>query len=299
MAKKPPKNPALGGVRFERRGLRESGLQNLGKDAYHFMRRASWTRLFLAFAAAFFLLNMFFAVILWFGDATILEASPGFWDRFFFSVETMATVGYGHLAPDGWLANTIVTIESFVGLLYTAVITGVVFGKFSAPSAKVLFSETAVIADEEGAPTLMFRCANARATALVEATIRVAWTREETLPHGEIARRIYDLPLRRSNSPVFALSWTVFHKIDDKSPLWGKTVADLEKEGVAIIITLTGIDDSLATTVHTRHSYSWSQIKYGARYLDILGRDDDGTRYIDFHHFHDTRPAPLTLPWVP
>jgi inward rectifier potassium channel len=297
VAKKAAKNPVLGGARFERRGLRESGLQNLGKDAYHFMRRATWTRLFVAFAAAFFLLNLAFAAILWFGDATILEADPGFWDRFFFSVQTMATVGYGHLAPGDWLSNAVVTVESFVGLLYTAVITGVVFGKFSAPTAKVLFSETAVVADEEGFATLMFRCANARATALVEATIRVAWTREEFLPHGETARRIYDLPLRRSNSPVFALSWTVFHKIDEKSPLWGKTVADLEKESVAIIVTLTGIDDSLATTVHTRHSYSWAQIRYGARYIDILGRDADGTRYIDFQHFHETKPAPLTLPW--
>jgi inward rectifier potassium channel len=292
MAKKvPPPNPAIGGFRIERRGLRDGALQLIAKDAYHFLRRASWTRLFLAFFAAFLTLNLLFASILWFGGAHILEAGDGFWDRFFFSAQTMGTIGYGHLAPDGWLANSVVTVESFVGVLYTALVTGIVFGKFSAPSAKVLFADTAVIADEEGVPTLMFRCANARSTALVEATIKVAWTRDERLAHGETARRIYDLPLRRSTSPLFALSWTVFHKIDASSPLWGKSAEDLQKEAVAIVVTLTGIDDSLAATVHTRHTYGWNQIRYGARYVDILKADDDGTRYIDFEHFHDIQPA--------
>jgi inward rectifier potassium channel len=293
---KPSRNPAAAGLRFERRGLTDSVFQTLAKDAYHFLRRATWTRLTIASFAVFLALNLFFAAILWIGDAKILEAGPSFWDRFFFRVQTLATVGYGHMAPGDSLSNVVVTVESFVGVFYTALLTGVVFGKFATPSAKVLFAERAVIADEGGKPSLMFRCANARSTALVDATIRVAWTREETSAEGEVSRRIYDLPLRRSNSPVFALSWTVYHEIDEASPLWGRTAEDLAKESVALIITLTGIDDSLAATVHTRHTYPVDGIVWGERYVDILHTDPDGTRYIDFAQFHATRPATLTLP---
>jgi inward rectifier potassium channel len=299
VAKPSKPNPVMGALRFERRGLKDSTLQTLAKDAYHFLRRASWTRLTLAAFGLYVVMNLVFALILWIGDARILEADRGFWDKFWFSVETMATIGYGHMAPGDALSHVVVTVESFVGLMYTALLTGVVFGKFSVPSAKVLFADHAVICDEAGVPTLMFRCANARSTALVEAQIRVAWTREEILPHGERARRIYDLPLRRNTSPVFALSWTVYHKIDESSPLWGRTTEELKKEAVAIIITMTGIDDSLAATVHTRHSYDADHIQWGQRYVDILKADEvTGVRYIDFEQFHATVPAPVTMPRI-
>jgi inward rectifier potassium channel len=292
-----PISAAAGGqLRFERRGLSDSVFQTIAKDAYHFLRRATWTRLTLAFFGVYLAINLVFAILLWVTDARILEAGPSFWDRFFFSVETMATVGYGHMSPGDTTANVIATVEGFVGVFYTALLTGVVFGKFSTPSAKVMFAEKAVIADEGGVPTLMFRCANARSTALVDANVRVAWTRQETSVEGEVSRRIYDLPLRRSNSPVFGLSWTVYHTIDEASPLWGRTAVDLEREIVAIVITLTGIDDSLAASVHTRHSYTADHIEWGARYVDILHTDPDGTRYIDFTQFHTVRPAKVTLP---
>jgi inward rectifier potassium channel len=280
----------MGVLRIERRGIPHSTLQTLAKDAYHFLRRASWTRLTIAFFLGYLAINFLFAAILWFGDAHILAAGPSFWDRFFFSVQTMATIGYGHMAPGDDLSNTVVTVESFVGLFYTALLTGVVFGKFATPSAKVLFSKNALVTHEGGVPTLMFRCANARATAIVEAHIRVAWTRDEVLPGGENMRRIYDLQLRRDSSPVFALSWTVSHKIDETSPLWGRTAEDLAAEGAAVIITLTGIDDSLAASVHTRHAYAAEDIVFGERFVDIMSRDPDGTRFVDFARFHDTEP---------
>jgi len=281
---------------IERRGLDDSVLARLAKDAYHFLRGTTWTRLLAVFFAAFVLLNLLFASILWLGDARIINAGPSFWDRFFFSVQTMATIGYGYMAPDDWLSECVVLAESFIGVVYTAVVTGVFFGKFSTPSAKVMFSEVAVINDDEGAPTFQFRCANARATAIVEATIKVALTRDEQLPHGESVRRIYDLALRRSTSPMFALSWTVFHKIEPGSPLYGRTAQQIRDETTTIIVTLTGIDDSLASTVHTRHVYSAEQLRWGERFVDILGRDDDGTRWIDYTCFDKTVQAPVTAP---
>jgi len=293
---RPPNAAPLGNLAIERRGLPHSPIARLASDAYHWLRGLTWTRLFGTFFLAYLVLNVVFALILWAGDANIINAGDGFWDRFFFSVQTMATVGYGYMAPTGWFAEAVVTFESFIGVAFTAVITGVFFGKFSTPSAKVLFSRVAVISDEEGMPTLMFRAANARTTAIVEANVRVAIARDEVLPNGERVRRIHDLALRRSTSPMFALSWTVFHPIDTYSALFGKTPEELAADATTIIITLTGIDDSLAATVHTRYTYDWTQIVWGARFVDILGRDDQNRRWIDYARFHDTVPAHVTLP---
>ncbi|MCA9677255.1 MAG: hypothetical protein KC464_19680, partial [Myxococcales bacterium] len=283
---------------IERRGLPRADLATLAKDGYHLLRTTTWTRLVALLFAAYLVINLLVGALLWAGDATILNARPhSFWDRFYFSVETMATIGFGNMAPGDTLSHVVVTVESFVGVLYAALVTGIVFGKFATPTPKVMFSDRCVVADEDGVPTLMFRCANARATAIVEANVRVALTRNEVLPHGERARRIYDLTLRRTTSPLFVLSWTVFHPIDATSPLYGLTAADLARESANLIVTFTGIDDKLASTVHTRHLYAASQIVFGRRFVDILGDDPaTGARFIDYRRFHDTTEAPVTLP---
>jgi inward rectifier potassium channel len=280
-------------VRMERRNLDESLIGRLGTDGYHLLRNTDWARLTGFFALVYLGLNLLFASILWLGNARILNAHDGFEDRFVFSVQTMATIGYGYLAPDDWLAHAVVTVESFVSIVFNAVVTGVFFGKFATPRAKVLWSSICVVADEDGAPTLMFRCANTRATALVEATVKVALTRDVTLPHGERARRIFDLQLRRNTSPVFAWSWTVYHKIDESSPLYGRTHEQLLADSSNLIVTLTGIDDSLAATVHARTVYGPDRILFGRRFADVLGVNEDGSRYIDFARFDETYDAPL------
>lgn len=276
---------------MERVGFEEPFLTRLTSDAYHFLRSTSWSRLLGVVLAAYFGINLFFAAVLWIGDARILNAQPGFVDRFVFSVQTMATIGYGYLAPDDWLAHAVVTAESFVSIVFNAMVTGVFFSKFSTPSAKVLWSQVCVVAEEDGVPTLMFRCANRRGAALVEATISVALTRDEVLPHGEQVRRIYDLKLRRSRSPMFALSWTVYHPIDEASPLYGRSAEDLERDQTTLIATLTAIDDTLAATVHARNLYEWGQIEWDRRFVDIIRRRPDGGRTADLTRFHETREA--------
>ncbi|MBK7072252.1 MAG: ATP-sensitive inward rectifier potassium channel 10 [Myxococcales bacterium] len=281
-----------GTVAVERRGLPSSWRETLWADVYHALRRTTWTRLFGAFGLLFFVTNLFFAAVLYLGDATIINARPGsFWDRFYFSVQTLATIGYGYMAPGDALAHWVVTIESFCGILITAITTGIVFAKFGTTTAKVLWARTAVINRESGVPTLQFRMANARASAIVEATIRVSLSWSERLPTGEEARRIYDLPLRRATSPLFALSWTAFHAIDDKSPLHGATAALLVERAATILVTFTGIDDALATTVHARYAYAWDRIAWHHRYVDVLHDDPEtGARYLDYRQFHDTIP---------
>lgn len=261
-------------------------------DVYHALRRTTWTRLFLAFALLFFGTNLVFATVLYLGDATILNARPGsFWDRFYFSVETLATIGYGNMAPGDTLAHAIVAVESFCGILITAVTTGIVFAKFGTTTAKVLWARTAVISRESGTPTLQFRMANGRASAIVEATVKVSLSWTERLATGEQVRRIYDLPLRRSTSPLFALSWTAFHVIDAASPLADATPELLAERAATILITFTGIDDALATTVHARYAYAWTRLAWHHRYVDILHDDPEtGARYLDYGQFHDTVP---------
>jgi len=278
---------ARGRVLIERRGLpRARGW--FAKDAYHYLRTASWRAIFGLFAAVFIGTNLIFAAVLYLGHANISNAT-GFADCFWFSVQTLATIGYGYLAPQDTLSNGVVTIESFLGIGLTAVVTGIFFARFSTTSARVLFSKTAIIADHEGARTLMFRMANERDTAIVEATLHVYVSRDEWLSTGERVRRIYDLPLRRTTSPIFFMSWTAYHTIDATSPLFGKTAADLAKDGTNLIVTFTGIDDRLASTVHTRYSYAAEDIRWDHRFVDVLKTDDEtGGRYLDFEPFHDT-----------
>jgi inward rectifier potassium channel len=296
----PPLLDARGQPTLERRNLpRQSLGTTLAKDAYHFTRTASWTWVTLLFFALFLAANVVFALVLWLGHAEIMNAQPGFVDRFWFSIQTMGTIGYGYLAPADTLANVVVTLESFFGILLTAMATGVFFARFGTPSARVIFSKVPVIGDHDGVPTLMFRMSNARATAIVEATIRVHLTRDEVLASGERLRRIYDLGLRRNTSPIFTLSWTAYHPIDATSPLFGVSAEVLAATGGNLLVTFTGIDDRLAATVHTRHAYGLDEIRVGYRPADILLLDPTtGRRYMDFALFDDIVPAPppLALP---
>jgi inward rectifier potassium channel len=273
---------------IERRGGRR---QSLGNDAYHFLRTGSWTRVIVLFTIAFALSNLAFAVAYWVSGAEI-TSSHGLLDLYWFSVQTMATIGYGVLAPTNHVANVIVTVEAFYGILFTAMITGIVFSRFSTPAPRVIFSKTAIIAEHDGQRVLQFRMANERTTAIVEATVRLYFVREESLANGEKFRRIYDLSLRRSTSPVFSLSFLAVHPIDDKSPLYKKTAVDLRETSANFVVTFTGIDDRLASTVHARYQWSWNDVVYDERYVDILRVDPDGKRYIDLEPFHDTEPLP-------
>ena len=292
MADPKPKQPvqqlidARGRTLIERRGTRRS---SLGYDAYHFLRTTTWSAIMLLFAALFVISNLVFALILYLGHAQILNAH-GFVDDCWFSVQTMATIGYGYLAPMDTFANTVVTFESFFGIMLTAFITGIFFARFSKPSARIIFSKVAIITEYDGQRALLFRMANERSTAIVEATIHLYLTRDEKLAGGEPMRRVYDLPLKRSTSPVFALSFLATHTIDPASPLYGATQETIIASGTNIVVTFTGIDDQLATTVHSRYLWATGDIKFDQRFVDLFKRDENGKRYLDLGPIHDTEP---------
>jgi inward rectifier potassium channel len=280
---------ARGRLLIERRGLQAPSLTN---DAYHFLRTASWSRIVLLFLALFLGINMCFALVMWFGGAKIANAS-GFADYYWFSVQTFGTIGYGGLMPADTLANAVVTVESFSGMAFTALATGIFFARFATTSARIIFSRVAVIHEFDGKPMLMFRMANARSTMIVEATVRMYLSRDEVLASGERLRRIYDLELRRNVSPTFALSWTVYHVLDETSPLHGLTASSLASSSATLIVTFQGIDDRLASTIHTRYTYDSSDLVFDRRFVDIIRFDPDtGVRYLDLDQLHDTEPLP-------
>ena len=271
---------------MERRGVRPA---SLGYDAYHYLRTTTWPRLLALIAAGFLISNFVFAVIYWAIGAKVLNAD-GFHDIYWFSVQTMATIGYGYLAPGDDVANAIVTVESFFGIAYTALVTGIFFARFSTPKARVMFAKVMIIAEHDGSRSLMFRMANERATAIVEATVRAYLLRDEKLANGEPFRRVYDLKLRRATSPVFALSFLVTHTIDEESPLYRCTAVGLRESNTNVIVTFTGIDDTLAATVHSRYMWTWNDIRFDERYADMLKLDENGKRYLDLGPIHETEP---------
>lgn len=270
----------------ERRGVRRS---SLAYDAYHFLRTTTWPRITLLFAALFAFANLVFGLIYYVGPSEVINAH-GYLDDVWFSVQTLATIGYGYLAPTGTFVNAVVTVESFCGIMLTALITGLMFARFATPSARVLFSNVALITTHDGKRVLQFRLANERTTAILEATVHVYLTRDEYLPSGERMRRIFDLPVRRATSPVFAWSFLVVHPIDEASPLYGATPEQLAGNSTTIIVTLTGIDDQLAATVHARYAYDTPQILFDRRFVDLFRTNADGRTYLDFGPIHDTEP---------
>jgi inward rectifier potassium channel len=265
--------------------------QGLFGDLYHFLLTSSWPRLLAVLTVAFVGANVFFALVYVDLPGSIENARPGsFADAFFFSVQTMGTVGYGKMVPVTVAANVLMTIEVLVGLVGIALFTGLAFAKFSRPTARVLFSSRAVIARFDAVPSLMFRMANARGNTIVEAQIHVVLARNETTAEGLRMRRFHDLDLARRQSALFALSWTAIHPITERSPLHGATPASLAAEEAEIVVTLLGFDDHFAQTVHARHRYRAEEIVWNARFADILVAE--GGRRVDYALFHDVVALP-------
>ena len=258
-------------------------------DLYHRTLRMGWCSFLLAGVALYIAANALFAALYLLEPGAIANARPGaFADAFFFSVQTMATVGYGQMAPATLYANLVVTVETAVGLMFLALATGLVFARFSRPTARVLFSRVAVIGPYNGAPTLSFRLANQRSNQILQAEVSAVLLRDEKTLEGAPIRRFYDLKLARYRTPVFALTFSVMHEIDKESPLYGASAASLEADNAELIVTASGIDETIAQRVHARTSYLPHEILWGHRFVDVMGWTDDGSRVIDYRQFHDT-----------
>lgn len=263
-------------------------------DLYHQLLTWSWTRLFTMLGVAYVAINAIFAAAyLALGPGAITNAEPGsFADAFFFSFDTMATIGYGDKVPKGIPANLLSLVQVMLGMAGLAVTTGLVFAKFARPTARVLFSKVAVVQPFDGVPSLLFRMANARANQIVEAELTVIAVRAEKTLEGESIRKVYDMKLRRARSAAFSLSWTAVHPITAESPLFGLDAAALEAAPLTIMVSVSGIDEHLGQTVHARHAYGVGDLVFGRRFVDILAVQPDGSAVIDYRRFHDVENAP-------
>lgn len=266
-------------------------------NLYHTLLSMKWRTFLLLVLILYFLSNVAFgAMYASFGSSALVDTSAEpttslFIRGFFFSVQTFATIGYGTIHPVGIVPNLLVTIESYYSLLANALITGVVFARFARPTARVLFSEVAVIAPYRGIEGLMFRLVNGRSNQLIEVEIKVMFARFVN-ENGKVERRFDFLELERHKVAFFPLSWTVVHPIDDDSPLKGLTQLDLNHADAELLILLTATDETFAQTVHTRSSYKPNEIRCGHKFVSIYNKVNDGEPIsIDIRKLSEIEPA--------
>jgi len=257
-------------------------------DLFHHFMTVSWPRLFATLAAFFIGFDLLFGFLYHLVPGCIANLSPpGFAGDFFFSVETLATVGYGDMHPQTPYGHTVAMFEIFVGLMSLALITGLMFARFSRPRARFLFTHNAVVRPIGGKATLVFRAANERQNVVQDASARLRMLRDEVTEEGFRIRRIIDLPLLRSQHPMFVLGWTIMHVIDDKSPLNGETAESLQKSKTTFVLSLTGTDENTGQVLMARAEYTNADIRWNATFHDFLEEGPDGKLHLDFGKFHD------------
>jgi len=277
-------------IRFGDREVITEGLHlSFWADISHRCMTASWPGFIAGAAAIFLVFNAIFATFYWIGDKPISNVPDGAYiDYLYFSIETLSTAGYGDMHPQTHYGHFIATIELFTGIFSMSLMTGLIFARFARPNARLLFAEHPVISIHDGQPTLMVRFANERHNIISNATARLWMVRAETTAESRTFRRFSELTLLRSDSPALALSWTLFHVIDQHSPLYGIGPEQLRASGAVFIVLVSGYDEIAAQTIHARKTYDCRAIRHGHRYADIVSATDDGRVRIDYGRFHQT-----------
>jgi inward rectifier potassium channel len=280
-------------LRIRRIGEREIVSEGLRQrplgDFYHRAMTATWLAFFAGALAVFLALNLFFALLYGLGRDPVANAPDGLLSLFFFSVETMATVGFGDMHPQTPYAHAIATAEIFSGLSLIALMTGLIFSRFSRPRARFMFANRIVIGQHDGKPTLMVRIANARQNSISDANARLWLLTTEQTVEGRRYRRYRELKLVRNENPTFALSWTLFHVLDGSSAMHGMTAHTLEASDAGLLLTVAGLDDESSQELHARHTYAHSDIAWQHRYADIVNLNH-GRVWIDFSRLHEIEP---------
>jgi inward rectifier potassium channel len=265
--------------------------QRLGfwADISHRCMTASWPAFIGGAVLVFVVFNAIFAAFYWIGDQPIANVAGGAYiDYLYFSIETLSTAGYGDMHPQTHYGHFVSAVELFTGIFSMSLMTGLIFARFSRPNARILFADNPVISNHEGKLTLMIRFVNERHNIIGNATAKLWLLRNEASLEGGSFRRFYELPLLRSEHPALALSWTIYHLLDEQSPLHGLTADDFAASGVALAVVVTGYDVVAAQPIHARKSYDYPEIRFGYRYADILDRTEDGRLRIDYSRFHET-----------
>jgi inward rectifier potassium channel len=285
--KLPPPRINLRGLQAVKVGVSRFSLA----DPYYLVLAMRWPTFLACVLLVFLAANLAFATLYWLVPGCVTNVRSGaFGDAFFFSVETLATVGYGVMTPATLYGHTVATGEIFVGMFLTALATGAFFARFARPRARLVFSETAVITPYEGGQALMMRVASRRLQGISEANARISYLHDHAVGDTRF-RRFTELRLVRSNIPILSLSWTLIHPIDEGSPLFGMTDARMAAEAPTLMLSITGFDEAISSTINARQTYRPENVRIGHTFADILRDLPDGFLELDITRIHDTTPA--------
>jgi len=259
------------------------------RDTYHLILTLSWPQFAGFIFGIYLLINLIFAALYMLDAHAVAEMPPGsFLHAFFFSVETLATVGYGHMYPESLYGHTISMLEIMLGMFGLAVITGLIFVRFSRPTARMQFSKVAVIAPFDGVPNLMIRVANLRHQAMVEPEFRMILLRNTITVEGEEVRRFRSLKLEFDRLVAFPAVLTVRHRIDEESPIFGMTPEDFRQQDIRIVASIVGVDTVIVAPVQSFGDYSYEQIEWNRRFVEIYGQNDEGDWTVDYGRIDET-----------
>ncbi len=287
-----PRRVTRGRYEFLIQGLPSNAL----RDLFHHFMTVSWPRLFVTLAAFFLGFDLLFGLLYHLAPGCIANLNPpGFAGAFFFSVETFATVGYGDMHPQTLYGHLVAMVEIFAGLMSLALITGIMFARFSRPRARFLFTRNAVVRPIDGKTTFVVRAANERQNIVQDASAQLRLLYDDTTVEGMGIRRIVDLPLVRSQHPSFALGWTLMHVIDDASPLCSETAQSLREKDASIILSVSGTDDTTGQVLSARTEYTSEDIHWNAAFPDLLEEAEDGTLNVDYSKFDQVEPLPKDM----
>jgi inward rectifier potassium channel len=283
----PPSKVRSGDFEFHRLNIDKREL----RDLYHWLLRLRWPQFAGVILGLYLAVNLLFSLLYYLGRPCV-NGMTSFSDAFFFSIETFATVGYGHFYPESIYGHSMATLEIMVGMFGMAVITGLIFIRFSRPTARVMFSKRLVLSNFNGQPALMLRVANLRYQAMAEAEFRVMFIRDEWIKEGEVMRLFYPLQLQFNRLIAFPAALTLRHIIDEASPLCGMTAGDLEKCDARIMASIVCIDTVISASVESQHQYTWRDVNFGKRFVEIYTDIDDHQITVDYGLLHEVEPVP-------
>lgn len=280
-------------TRYEDYEIRVIGAEPPGpEDLYHLLLTAPWTVFLGVIVGSYLGLNALFAGVYLFVGG--VQGVKSFADAFFFSVQTMGTIGYGAMTPVTVAANTAVVVESVTGLVVTALSTGLVFVRFSRSRAKIRFSSRAAITPVDGATNLTLRVGNVRRAPIVDVSFRLTLVRTTITKEGVTLYRAEQLPLVHDRAPLLTRSLTLRHVLDDKSPLLADTPRSFEEADIELVIAASGTDESTLQPVHARKTWAWKNVVWGARLADLMSEPTPNHFVLDVSRFHDLVPSEAT-----
>ncbi len=263
------------------------------RDIYYFLLTLSWPQFTVFLFGSYVVLNTVFALFYCLGDGVDGMEAGSFPQAFFFSVETLATVGYGHMYPATVYGHVIATAEIMVGMFGTAVMTGLIFVRFSRPTARIMFSRTMALGTFDGQPALMVRAANLRHHAMVEAEFRMMLLRNEVTREDPSFRRFYPLKLMVERAITFPAVTTMRHLIDEQSPLYGVTPESLERTDARLVVSVVAVDSIMQAPLQAQQDYSWREVHFGRQFVEVYQETGDGQLTVDYGLLHETEPLPL------